>query len=256
MKICFMGRKKVGRLALEWLLDGEHEVVAVLTDDHLAVSPTRDLAREAGIPIYRYESAREALRVGDLTYDVGVSMLYWRILREEFLAHPPRGTINFHPAPLPDFRGTAGYNVAVLRGLREWAVSAHFIDPGIDTGPIIRTRRFAIDVQAETAQSLERKSQIELLELFRGVMQDVFDGKPLSTEPNVGGQYISRDEMEAMKVVRDGDDIDRKIRAFWFPPYDGAVVELGGKRYTLVNREILESLADGQASSLFTRKVC
>ena len=45
-----------------------------------------------------------------------------------------------------------------------------------------------------------------------------------------------------MKEVKDGDDIDRKIRAFWFPPYDGAYIKLNGTKYSLANSFILASL--------------
>ena len=47
----------------------------------------------------------------------------------------------------------------------------------------------------------------------------------LPTTPNIGGRYVSRDEMEATKQIHDGDNIEKKIRAFWFPPYDGAYVK-------------------------------
>jgi hypothetical protein len=76
---------------------------------------------------------------------------------------------------------------------------------------------------------------------------------PLPATPNVGGRYISRPEMEAMKEMRPGDDVLRKIRAFWFPPYDGAWVDVGGVRCTLVSPEILLTLAAPGVSNLFTR---
>ncbi|HAJ43978.1 MAG TPA: formyl transferase, partial [Alcanivorax sp.] len=48
-------------------------------------------------------------------------------------------------------------------------------------------------------------------------------------------------------------DVERKIRAFWFPPYDGAYKVINGVKCTLVSRTILESLADPSTSSLFTQ---
>ena len=59
--------------------------------------------------------------------------------------------------------------------------------------------------------------------------------------------------MEAMKQIRDGDNIEKKIRAFWFPPYDGAYVEINGQKYTLINRQLLEEIAHrhiGRAKTL------
>jgi methionyl-tRNA formyltransferase len=75
----------------------------------------------------------------------------------------------------------------------------------------------------------------------------------IPSTPSGPGRHLGRAELEAMKRVDlDTDDLDVKTRAFWFPPYDGAYIESGGQRFTLVNREILETLADPESSSLFS----
>ena len=152
--------------------------------------------------------------------------------------------INFHPAPLPDYKGLGGYNFAILDSLDKWGVSAHYVDEEIDTGPIIERFDFSIDPSQETALSLERKSLSLLLELYRKVMRQVFEGQSLTSVPNEGGRYFDRADMENNKLVKVGDDVDRKIRAYWFPPYSGAQVTIGGQNYTLVNEQILRELAD------------
>ena len=76
----------------------------------------------------------------------------------------------------------------------------------------------------------------------------------LPTTPNIGGRYVSRDAMEAMKQIHDGDDVEKKIRAFWFPPYDGAYVEIDGQKYTVINRQLLEEVAPKDSTSLFAGK--
>jgi methionyl-tRNA formyltransferase len=108
--------------------------------------------------------------------------------------------------------------------------------------------RFCIDDQLETVSSIEQKSQEKLFQLFVKVVSQKIEADArgearLRTSPNTGGRYVSRKEMEAMKEIRPGDDLARKIRAFWFPPYDGAYVVFNGQRYTLVDRTILQSLA-------------
>ncbi|MGI9238817.1 MAG: formyl transferase, partial [Woeseiaceae bacterium] len=134
-----------------------------------------------------------------------------------------------------------------------WAATAHYMDESIDTGGIIEIGEFPIDSDSETAQSLEYKCRPVLFGLFKKTVSKAKRAKDrLPVSHNKGGRYISRNQMEAMKHVQDGDDVDRKIRAFWFPPYDGALVEINGDKYTLVNRDILESLADSASSSLFS----
>jgi methionyl-tRNA formyltransferase len=255
MKILFMGRKLVAARLLETLCSMKTlEIVGVLTDNHLSVSATADIAKQNGLRIFSYSEAIDALSSGTLKFDLGISMLYWRKLRDGFLTVPALGIINFHPAPLPDFKGTAGYNMAILTDLQEWAVSAHYVDEEIDTGEIIKVRWFPIDPLRETAQSLERQSMTEIYILAEEIIFSVVQKKArLPTTENKGGIYISRRQMEDMKEIKPGDDLARKVRAFWFPPYDGAYLVIDGVKYTLINRLILEELSDKNASSLFTK---
>lgn len=255
ISVLFMGRKQVSANCLRYLLDRpDVKVVGVLTDSHLAVSVTSDVAREHGLPLYDYESATRAVVDKELRFDLGLSMLYWRRFKGELLAHPSRGIVNFHPAPLPQYKGVGGYNLAVLQGLDEWAATAHYVDSSIDTGPIISAETFSIDPEKSTAQSLERESQDVLLRLFEAVVDQLCKAPGrVQTTPNGEGLHLSRLELEAMKKIDlSNDDIDRKIRAFWFPPYDGAYIEVNGRRYTLVNRALLQELSDPNASSLFS----
>ncbi|MEC7641960.1 formyltransferase family protein [Idiomarina sp.] len=254
IKILFMGRKEVSAKALEWLNSKPNvEVIGVLTDSHLNVSPTAQVAKKLGIPTLQFHETLEKLKNGDIKFDLGVSVLFWRKLKDEFLTVPSLGIINFHPAPLPYYKGTAGYNLAILEGREDWACSAHYVDEEIDTGDIIKVDWFDIDAESETAQSLERKSTDVLYGLFESVVEKALtkEGK-LETTPNRGGVYTSRSTMEEMKKVLDGDDLERKVRAFWFPPYDGAYIEMNGNRYTLVSQKLLRDLAPEGASSLFS----
>jgi len=54
---------------------------------------------------------------------------------------------------------------------------------------------------------------------------------------------VSREEFGGRRYVRPGDDLDRKLRAFWYPPYPGAVVEVDGRELTLVDDDMLRELA-------------
>lgn len=250
MHVLFMGRKHVAARCLEWLLASGHTVPAVLTDSHLDGSPTAAVAKSVGIPLLSLEEAVEALECDELTFDFGASVVYWRVIPPALINAAKMGIINFHPAPLPKYKGTAGYNLAILEGLDEWAITAHYIDAGVDTGPIIEVDRFGIDPARETVRTLEAVSMRRMATQFaRVVGAAVSTPDRLPCTPNEGGQYISRGEMEAMKLILSGDDVDRKIRAFWFPPYTGATVMLNGTPYTLVNQQILESLTDGTGAT-------
>lgn len=255
MRVLFMGRKQVAADALRIVHATEGvEVVGVLTDSHLSGSPTAHLAQQFGLPLHDLSSANAAIASGELAFDLGLSMLYWRRIKPPMLGHPARGIVNFHPAPLPEYKGVGGYNLAILEGRDNWAASAHYIDAGIDTGGIIAHEPVALDLARDTVVTLERRTNTALLVLFKRVWRDLCASQgSLATTPNSGGRTLTRVELEAMKQIDPArDDIARKVRAFWFPPYDGAWIELAGEKYTLVDRAILESLADPAASSLFS----
>lgn len=246
MKIIFMGRKYYAAELLEWLMSQKVEVVAVVTDSHHSHSPTMAMAKKHGLPLFDYDEITKKVEEEQNFADYALSFLYWKKIKPPLLHGVKYGFINFHPAPLPDYRGTAGYNIAILHQLKQWGATAHFMAEDIDEGDIIDVYRFHFDHRQETAQSLEEKTLRLQQDLFRSVVLDLLDGKQLSRTPQnkEDGIYISKREMlDMMKINPDSDDIDGKIRAFWFPPYSGAYVELQGQEYTLVNDMILKSLA-------------
>jgi methionyl-tRNA formyltransferase len=246
MRVVFMGKSKRSTVqALDLLVERGTEVAAVVAPepDRFTRDPQRlDLAaRRHGLPLV---SDDDLYAQPPEDVDLVVSFLYWRLIREPLLSLGRIGCLNFHPAPLPDFRGLGGYNVAVLEGLREWGVSCHFVDERFDTGDLVEVERFPIDPDAHTALSLDLESGERLVGLFGRVMERALSGEELPREPQGAGRYVSREEFERLRVVRPGDDLHRKLRAFWYPPHPGAVFEIDGRRLTLVDDALLAEMAD------------
>ena len=166
IKVLFMGRKQVAFDCLKHLLNKDNvEIVGVLRRD-TAKPAIADLAIDEDLPLLNFDSALMAIESNELVFDIGFSVLYQRKLPDQFISSPTLGVINFHPAILPDYKGTAGYNLAILEGRSDWGVSAHYMDHEIDTGEIIEVTRFPISYEMETAQSLERKCQKFIFEQF------------------------------------------------------------------------------------------
>lgn len=252
MNIIFMGRKSYAAQLLEWTVQQGINVLAVVTDSHFANSPTTKKAKQLGIPVLSLEEAEKMVEENPNKIDLVISYLYWRKIKEPLISTPKYGCINFHPAILPDWKGTAGYNVAILNKLEEWGATAHYVNENIDTGDIIKIYKFNFDYRYETAQSLEEKTQKIQVDLYKSVITDVKNTGRLKCIPqkNNEGIYISRNEMESMKEIDiNNDDIDLKIRAFWFPPYTGAFIEVDGKKYTLINDDILKQLGNSGETS-------
>ena len=250
-----MGRKKQSADLLEWTIKQGIEIVAVCTDNQFDNSPTAAKARELNIPVLSMEEAEEYSKNNEI--DLVVSYLYWRVIKKPLIENPKYGCINFHPAILPDWKGCGGYNIAILKKLSQWGVTAHYVNETVDTGPIIKVNYFDFDYKTATAASLEKITQEELVKLYKEVLLEVKEKGKLETldVDNSKGTYISRKEMNDMKKITaedlESDDLDVKIRAFWFPPYDGAYIERNGKKYTLVDKEILDTLVDENTTALF-----
>jgi methionyl-tRNA formyltransferase len=240
-----MGKSKRSAVrALDWLVAEGAEVVAVVAPepDGLAHEQQRlDLAAQRhGLPLVG-EPDLYANPPDDV--EVVISFLFWNLIREPLISLGRVGCLNFHPAPLPDFRGVGGYNVAVLEGLDSWGVSCHFVDEHFDTGDVVAVERFPIDPDTETAFSLDLASQDQLVGLFERVMRSLLDGEQLPRASQGEGRYVSRAEFEELRVVRPGDDLLRKLRAFWYPPWPGAVLDVDGRRLTLVDESLLPDVA-------------
>lgn len=160
---------------------------------------------------------------------------------------PKIGCINLHPAPLPDFRGVGGYNFAIYENLSFWGVSAHFVDESFDTGDIIKVRKFDINPEKETAFSLEQKSQYFLLDLFKEVIDTVLEGGTLPRTPQGEGRYIAKQDFEKLQKIEPSDtlaEIEKKIRAFWYPPYKGASIEIQGRKFTIIDERLLREIGE------------
>jgi methionyl-tRNA formyltransferase len=236
--------KRSAARALDWLVGEGAEVAAVVAsapDEFTRDEQRVDLVAERhGLPLV---SDDELYRAPPGDVDVVVSFLFWKRIREPLLSLGTIGCLNFHPAPLPDMRGLAGYNIAVLEAMSEWGVSCHFVDPEFDTGDLVEVERFPVDAATATAFSVDLESQGRLLELFKRVMSRALAGEALPRTPQGPGRYVTRDEFESLRRIRPGDDVERKLRAFWYPPHPGALIEVDGRELTVVDERLLAEVA-------------
>ena len=164
MKVLFLGTPSFSLPTLQSLLDGKHDVVAVLTrrdrprgrSGRPQPPPVKEEALRAGVPVLqpqRVNGARTYAAVRDLAPDVAVVVAFGRLLSPEFLALPPHGCINVHASLLPAYRGAAPIQWAVARGEAETGVSVMQMDEGLDTGDILLQRATPIAPE-ESAEAL------------------------------------------------------------------------------------------------------
>ena len=247
--IILMGAKPGSVVALEILLRRGWNVRAVVfSEKSKAVwlpGPYLDQrAKAAGIQVFQKQADLPKV----LQVDFVVSYMFRYLVTAETRALARRGALNFHAGPLPKYAGWAFYNLAILENATEYGCTCHYMDNGFDTGPILKVRRFPIDAAIETATSLERKAQIEMLKLFRefcelAEAQEVLPQQPQNPKTI---RYLTQADFDALKQIpatADSDTVQRYARAFWFPPYDCAFVKMGTNKVQVVPDIVKEGLA-------------
>jgi methionyl-tRNA formyltransferase len=160
LKIVFMGTPEFAVGTLRALVEGGYQVVAVVTQPDKPVgrhgsvlqpSEVKKYALEHSIPVLQPEKMKdpefvEQLRAFNADLQVVVA---FRMLPEVVWAMPPLGTFNVHAALLPQYRGAAPINWAVINGETTTGVTTFFLDHDIDTGRVIMRRPFDIPDDAD-----------------------------------------------------------------------------------------------------------
>jgi phosphoribosylglycinamide formyltransferase-1 len=159
---------------LQALLDQVHgregvEIVAVASDKPGARALER--ARERAVRVRAFPEAEYGTRaerdaaMGDWLLEREVELVvlagYMQLLSDEFLSRFPAGVINVHPALLPAFPGLHAVEQALAYGVTVFGVTVHFVDGGVDTGPVILQRAVQLPDANAAEQVLERLHPIE-----------------------------------------------------------------------------------------------
>jgi phosphoribosylglycinamide formyltransferase-1 len=159
---------------LQALLDKVHgrdgiEVVAVASD--IASAPALGRAQAAGIPAEVFADREFGGRderdrvMGAWLRERGAEFVvaagYMRILSGTFLEQFPGAVINVHPALLPAFPGLDAVGQALAYGVKVFGITIHFVDEGVDTGPVILQRAIELPDAREPADVLPRLQELE-----------------------------------------------------------------------------------------------
>ncbi|MBO4464006.1 MAG: methionyl-tRNA formyltransferase [Prevotella sp.] len=190
LRIVFMGTPEFAVETLKALVDNHYNVVGVVTQPDkpvgrhgsvLQAPAVKQFAVEHGIPVLQPEKMKdplfvEKLRFWDATLQVVVA---FRMLPEIVWAMPQFGTFNVHAALLPDYRGAAPINWAIINGETKTGVTTFFLDHDIDTGRIIRQKPFDIPETADVEYVYDGLMQLGA-ELCIETIEDIIatDGHP------------------------------------------------------------------------------
>lgn len=163
-------------------------------------------------------------------YDIGISFMYQhRVPKSEL----DKATwFNFHPAPLPEYRGRNLCYHAIMNGETEFGATLHYMDESFDTGDIIDTIRFSIG-DHWTAHDVSAFAIHFSKILFEAYFPRIVAGKEFPRIPNVGGTYYKKEEIADIVRLAGKDPFGQFVRAVTYGDFYPKV-EIGGVTYKIV----------------------
>lgn len=184
-RILFMGTPAFATASLDALVAAGFEVAAVVTAPdrpagrgrQMRESDVKRRALELGLPVLQPEKLRDPGFLSGLDA-IGAAVyvvVAFRMLPEQVWSKPPLGTLNLHASLLPDYRGAAPINWALINGERSTGVTTFMIEGEIDTGDMLLRQETAIGPE-ETAGELHDRLKAMGAELLVNTLKAVFDG--------------------------------------------------------------------------------
>ncbi len=253
LRIVFMGTPEFAVASLDALVDAECNVVAVITAPDKPAgrgmkpqeSAVKKYAVEKGIKVLQPEKLKnpeflEALASLDADLQVVVA---FRMLPEIVWSMPRLGTINVHASLLPQYRGAAPINWAVINGEKETGITTFKLQHQIDTGNILLQEKIAIG-ENETAGELHDKMKILGAELLVKTVKLLAHGTLEEKEQAKLSNSASNELKHAPKIFTDTckidwnktvDEVHNLIRGL--SPYPAAFTSMDGKLLKIYKAE-------------------
>ena len=243
MRVVFMGTPAFGAAVLRRLVEDGWDVTAAYTQPDkpknrgmkLTASPVKEYAVTAGIPVYQPVSCRDEAVLAELRGlepDVIVVAAYGKILPQALLDIPKTAIINVHSSLLPQYRGAAPINWAILNGDSETGVSVQYMVRELDAGDILLSKTTPIGPDEDASQLYDR---LALLggEAASEALTRLRDGTAGRTPQVYGPQYryasmLSR-EMSPMDWTRPAQALKDQVRGL--VPWPCATTDVAGARW-------------------------
>jgi len=215
LRLVFFGTPEFAAVCLEHIVNSTHEICGVVTapdrkagrGHRLKSSAVKELALERNLPLLQPVNLKDDSFIKSLEAwkaDLFIVVAF-RMLPERVWNAPPFGTINLHASLLPNLRGAAPIQWAIMHGLEETGVSTFSLQHTIDTGDILQQAKVSI-THADNASSLHDK----LLSRGKELIVETLDGLCEGTLKNIPQDEIplADERLEAPKLNRENTRID------------------------------------------------
>jgi len=251
MRVVFMGTPDIAATCLKKILDDGFQVVGVYTQPDrpkgrgmkLVASPVKELALANNIPVlqpenFKSEETVEQLRA--LKPDVCAVVAYGRILPQTVLDVPTKGCVNIHASLLPQYRGSAPYQWAVLDGLKETGVTAQYMALKMDAGDVIDVAKTPIGPDETAGELLDRLAVLGA-DLLSSVLSRFAAGEVAATEQDEAAVTYAPMLDKSMCPIdwtKNAQQVHDHVRGLH--PWPVATAQLGGKWFKIHSTVIVE----------------
>ena len=249
MKLVFMGTPKFSVPALKALDQSKHQICAVYSQPprpsgrgkKLNFSDVHKEALDLGLTVHtprNFKSEKDQKIFRELKADIAIVVAYGLILPSPILSSPKFGCVNIHASLLPRWRGAAPIQRAIMEGDDETGICIMKMDNGLDTGPVLSSRKIQIK-ENDTAKILSERLSL----LGSNLIVEVLDKLPdyrVQMQSTHGITYASKIHKSEAKIdwSLPAQTIDRKIRAL--SPFPGAWTEINGERVKLLASKVVD----------------
>ncbi|MFR8116589.1 MAG: methionyl-tRNA formyltransferase [Clostridia bacterium] len=262
MRILFMGTPDFALESLKALYEAKYDIIGVVTNIDkpkgrgmkMVASPVKEYAIEKNLQVYQPIKVRnnpEFLEeVKKLNPDLICVVAYGKILPQELLDIPKYGCVNVHGSLLPEYRGAAPIQWAVLNGDKKTGVTTMFMNAGMDTGDMILKEEVEIGEDETTGELWDRLKTIGANLLIKTV-KEIENGTATRTKQPEEGTMAPMLSKEMAKIDwknKTANDIKNLVRGL--NPIMGAYTFLDGKKIkfwkvqTLTENELLEKFQE------------
>lgn len=236
LRIVFMGTPDFAVAGLETLVNSDHLVVGVITSADkpagrgrkLAISAVKKYALEKELPILQPTNLKDEVFLAALkalNADLQVVVAF-RMLPKAVWQMPALGTFNLHASLLPQYRGAAPINWAIINGENTTGVTTFFIDEKIDTGAIIMQEETAIGPDTTAGELHDRLMELGAILILKTVEGIAAGEVQTIIQPSYGGlKPANKIYKDTCRIAWDASllDIHNFIRGL--SPYPAAWTE-------------------------------
>jgi methionyl-tRNA formyltransferase len=263
LRIIFMGTPEFAVPALEKLVDAGWNVIAVITapdkpqgrGQKLVGSPVKEAAERLDIPVLQPTNLKDPgfqQELKELAADLQIVVAF-RMLPEAVWNMPPLGTFNLHASLLPNFRGAAPINWALIQGEKVTGVTTFFLQHEIDTGNILFQEKVTILPEDNLGSLYEKLMNLGANLVVQTVVAIANkDIHPLPQDEALAIHSAPKIFKETGKIdwITSATSIHNLIRGL--SPYPGAWTELQGKSCKIFASTHLEGKLSGKAPGEWT----